>query len=354
MRSVFFTLCLLVLIIYVFAIAFTQLTGDLTQVHNKYFDGVFKSMCTLLLYGTLPDQAPLVYNVGDVHFGLAVLMMCFILLATLTVLNMLVGVLVEVVQVVSSVEREALVVGYVKDRMLELMRDTGFDTDSNEGISREEFRNLIIQPEAARVIQEVGVDCIGLVDYIDFIFKDSDKISFASLMELVLQLRGTNPATVRDIVDLRKFVLQELANELSTLEHSLKESLLGAWPPDSKPAIEPDGWPSFDGSPSVDSTPGDKTSGLSHFHGKTIVEYPQPPIAKDQKSGVGVKNTHKIFHPPAPARPRSAVKPEGVAPELQPLRESFTKVATTADGNMIAPSNSVEIRCREDCNIVDM
>merc|ERR1719408_321728 len=49
-RSVFFTLCLLVIVLYVFAIAFTQMT-DQTEIGIKYFGTVPESMFTLLMYG---------------------------------------------------------------------------------------------------------------------------------------------------------------------------------------------------------------------------------------------------------------------------------------------------------------
>merc|ERR1719478_1636219 len=54
MRSVFFTLCLLCVIIYLFSIAFRQLTDGL-PIGTMYFRSVPDSMASLLLRGTLPD-----------------------------------------------------------------------------------------------------------------------------------------------------------------------------------------------------------------------------------------------------------------------------------------------------------
>ena len=71
-------------------------------------------MSTLLLRGTLPDMADLVEDVGRVNIIYAAFMLFFILLASLTVLNMLVGVLCEVVSVVSAVEKESMTVQFVK------------------------------------------------------------------------------------------------------------------------------------------------------------------------------------------------------------------------------------------------
>merc|ERR1719261_2053866 len=56
MRSVFFTLCLLAVIIYLFSIAFRQLTDGLA-VGDRYFRTVPDAMASLLLRGTLPDVA---------------------------------------------------------------------------------------------------------------------------------------------------------------------------------------------------------------------------------------------------------------------------------------------------------
>merc|ERR1719174_2276958 len=49
-RSVFFTLCLLMIIMYVFGIAFTQLCKD-TDIEDDYFSSVAHSMYSLMMYG---------------------------------------------------------------------------------------------------------------------------------------------------------------------------------------------------------------------------------------------------------------------------------------------------------------
>jgi hypothetical protein len=218
MRSVFFTICLLVCIVYVFAIAFVQLMGPngaipLTDEFQalEFFPSVTKAMVTLLLQGTLPDEAALIIPVGDEHPIMWCLIMLFILLAGLTVMNMLVGVLCEVVSVVSSVEKETLLVNFVKTQLQEMLATSGFDANNDNKISKEEFDGLLQKPQAARALQEVGVDVIGLVDFTDFIFKDGAELSFGDFMDVVLQLRGTNTATVKDIVDLRKLVVGEFA-----------------------------------------------------------------------------------------------------------------------------------------------
>eukprot|EP00928_Gymnodinium_smaydae_P024702 TRINITY_DN19914_c0_g8_i1.p1 TRINITY_DN19914_c0_g8~~TRINITY_DN19914_c0_g8_i1.p1 ORF type:complete len:615 (+),score=99.91 TRINITY_DN19914_c0_g8_i1:48-1892(+) len=212
-RTVFFTLCLLLVFVYLFGIALAQMTEPWPDLKKRYFNSVPESMSTLMLNGVLPDNAPLVEETGASSYLLAVVIMIFVLLTSLTVLNMLVGVLCEVVSVVSAVEKEQRSVQYVRDKLLGLMQRT--DQDYNERISRSEFEELLFTPEAARVIQDVGVDVVGLVDFLDHLFHDGADISFTDFMELLLQLRSSNVATVKDIVDMRKYLMHvaQEANE---------------------------------------------------------------------------------------------------------------------------------------------
>eukprot|EP00929_Paragymnodinium_shiwhaense_P000664 TRINITY_DN100908_c0_g1_i1.p1 TRINITY_DN100908_c0_g1~~TRINITY_DN100908_c0_g1_i1.p1 ORF type:complete len:931 (-),score=212.61 TRINITY_DN100908_c0_g1_i1:151-2943(-) len=216
-RSVFFTLCLLVIIMYFYAIVFRQLLGQLVvpgsepDLETLYFPSVTGAMMALLLDGVLPDQGAFVRDCYGQSWILGTITLSYIMLASLTVMNMLVGVLVEVVSVVSAVEKEQLTVGYVKQRLLGIIEEVGGDEDGDALISKAEFDVLLMSEEAARAIQEIGVDVIGLVDMADYIFKDNVKLTFADLMELVLAFRGSNTSTVKDIVDMRRYFLQELA-----------------------------------------------------------------------------------------------------------------------------------------------
>jgi hypothetical protein len=205
-RSVALTLVLLTAIIYTYAIILRQVT-DGTEIGEQYFKSIPASMSSLLLHATLPDMSEILHDTGTAHILLGTLLLTFILLASLTVLNMLIGVLVEVVSVVASVEREELTLNTVKTSMERIMELSGVDTDANNAISRAEFEQLLEVPTAARLINEIGVDVVGLIDYADLIFDGGQKeLSFSEFFEVLLSLRGKNAATVKDIVDLRKFI----------------------------------------------------------------------------------------------------------------------------------------------------
>lgn len=220
-RSVCLTLVLMIAIIYFFSILFKQLTFG-TPLGDQYFKSIPDAMSSLLLRGTLPDLADIVEDAGAQSYFLAFLLLIFILLVSLTVMNMLIGVLCEVVSVVAAVEREQMHVTVVKTNMQRVLTKTGIDADGNNSISRAEFQALLMLPEGVKEIQAIGVDVVGLVDYVDFIFADNKELTFAEFFEVLLSLRGSNTATVKDIVDLRNYLSKQLSKD-SAKEQTNKE-----------------------------------------------------------------------------------------------------------------------------------
>jgi hypothetical protein len=213
LRSCAFVFFLLFFITYVFGIAFRQLTAD-SDLGTKYFNSVPKAMYTLWVDGSLLD-APHEVSVAlwDFHPAMAFLFWIFGLLSALTVMNMLIGVLCEVVSAVAGAEKEALSMDLVKHKLQHIIVESGLDRDGDGSISKEEFSSLLEIPSACEAFSDVGVDVFMLVDNIDFIFagdhddEEEDKqLTFEDFMALILDLRGSNTATVKDVVDLKKFI----------------------------------------------------------------------------------------------------------------------------------------------------
>merc|ERR1712048_1369794 len=100
-RAVFVTLLLLSFTIYVFAILFTQLCAE-GDLGNDLFKNVPASMYTLLIKGNLPDLDDMSQTISDHHPLLMVVFLVFVFFSALTLLNMLVGILVDVVQTVAA------------------------------------------------------------------------------------------------------------------------------------------------------------------------------------------------------------------------------------------------------------
>lgn len=209
-RSVFFTLVLLFVIMYVFCITFVQL-GEGTDVGKSHFDAVPSSMYTLLTYGVFLDNVGHLTDKLSSEWILLWLFLVFVLLAAFTVMNMLIGVLCEVVSAVAATEQEEMLVNYVNEK-IQLVMDV-LDTDGSGMVSKTEFCALLDHDQAVRCLNDVGVDVFALIDLADYIFNQDDpdvteelELDFTRFMEVVLALRGTNQATVKDILDLRKFM----------------------------------------------------------------------------------------------------------------------------------------------------
>merc|ERR1711972_1283325 len=135
------------------------------------------------------------------------------------------GILCEVVSAVSTVEKEELLLNFVKDELEFMIDECGLDVDGDGRIAKEEFETLVYKPKAARALRVVGVDIVALVDLQDFLFADNNYMSFSEFMDLVLQLRGSNNATVKDLVDFRKRVsldMMKLDNKMDGIVQALK------------------------------------------------------------------------------------------------------------------------------------
>merc|ERR1719352_1598698 len=128
----------------------------------------------------------------DNLYTVLVLFYTFFLFASLTVLNMLIGVLCEVVTAVAETEHLELQFNYVRDslepiveRCLKMHADPGEDLK----ISKQGFTIILEDSETASLFDEVGIDVLGLVDVVDTIFEsEMGQEKVLSFGELVVEL----------------------------------------------------------------------------------------------------------------------------------------------------------------------
>lgn len=221
-RSVFFVMCLLVIVLYVFSIAFTQLAAG-TVMGSFYFPTVQHSMYTLLIYGTfLDDIAPFCDEVDAESVACLLLIFVFAILAACTVLNLLIGILCEVVSAVAATEKEEMMVQFVTQKIESLLR--AGDCYNDGMISQAEFERILKTPEAVLALEEVGIDPVSIVDFTEHIFHGEDNLegtlNFPKFMEVILKLRQTNECTIKDVVDLRRYIVTQLTTAQEVvLEH---------------------------------------------------------------------------------------------------------------------------------------
>lgn len=245
-RTVSITIILLLLLMSVFSIIFRQLSSG-TPVESKYFSNIGSSMYVLLMKGTFLEDVKSIMNaLGKESVLLACVFLVFILLSALTVMNMLIGILCEVVSGVAQVEKELMLKDWIFSKMEEIVAE--LDENGDQQISRTEFNLILIKPEAAKILEETGIDPVTLVDYVDFIFETEDgkdvELSIGAFVEILLSFRNTNVACVKDAVELRKFVHRAFNRvETAFASRSLRDGGTGV-PPSREgiPNISPRSW----------------------------------------------------------------------------------------------------------------
>lgn len=214
LRSVGATLLLLVVSIYVFAIFFTQMLSG-TDTLPGQFDTVLMGMHTLLVQGILADQADLINGMLGASFLYYVVILLYMLVSALTVANMLIGVICDLIGKVSDEKREEM----LKDSMETTISKIVFqlDKDANQTISKNEFGQMLHNREAALLLTEAGVDILSLASFADLIFEeDGRELDFDSFMEIVLGFRADDP-TVKNQLEVKKYMkdkVEELKEEM--------------------------------------------------------------------------------------------------------------------------------------------
>mmetsp|Transcript_42538 Transcript_42538/g.99175 ORF Transcript_42538/g.99175 Transcript_42538/m.99175 type:complete len:332 (-) Transcript_42538:98-1093(-) len=223
-RSVIVFFMLWSMIIYVFAILLRQLTASY-DVGTRYFSSVTHSMMTLFLTGIVPNQATLIEEVGVASWVFWLIIVGFVLLASVTIMYMLVGVLVEVMTVISATEKEGMTVSYVASTLRVLMHQLNYSTEVP--LSQREFQMLLVEEDVDRLLSGLGVDVVALVDTADVIYEDMNKMgksmTFENLVDTILNLRGKNTATVKDVKEQARVIKSMVQHTLTANGNKVME-----------------------------------------------------------------------------------------------------------------------------------
>jgi len=170
-------------------------------------------MHTLWLYGALVDEIThLMEKMQEAGIGCVLLMDVFILSSTLTVMNMLVGVLCEVVSATAENETTKNAVNQVND-VLTTFFDK-IDKDGNRRISRSEWKEMVDNNDVLKALQGLGIEENHIDVVANVIFateKDGDEreLEFDEFMEQLLHHKPMDNASVLDVMHLGKKVRGE-------------------------------------------------------------------------------------------------------------------------------------------------
>lgn len=227
-RAVGSALMMVLLLIYIFAIIMRMLmekTYSLDPLLEERFATLPICMWTLFMDGTLLDGVSITTRALYKYqcYGAFLVLWLFVLMSAMTVMNMLIGVLCEVVTAVAAAEKEEAAIRLVKETVLVMLKK--LDEDGSGEISKEEM-NMVFDDEAAlQVLASLQVDMTHLVDYLDMYFEQQSELSIYQIMDLILMLRGDRVPTMKDMLDREAFARWKFSASLDMLENRMRPAL---------------------------------------------------------------------------------------------------------------------------------
>jgi len=213
LRAMAVVLALLGLVIYVNAIVFRVLMEG-TSIGERKFGDVMSAMGTLLLDGALAGHkgGPVIREAWSESPFYAVLLFLFVLLANVTMMGVLTGLLVQTVKTVAEVEKEEKQIKHMGVTMANFWHALSqADEDGDGNIDEHELHKMLEDARKLKILQKMDVDVESLVNLSSFIFEQhGGSVTQEEFTTVVMDLRGSRKATVKDHVETRKFISSTL------------------------------------------------------------------------------------------------------------------------------------------------
>jgi len=210
--------------IYIFAIILFMLLREEEAVSFQ-FETLSHTMWTLFIDGTLLDGCGellrTLLDLGTVSTLLSVVVfLIFMVLSAVTIMNMLIGVLCEVVSTVSQNEKDEAAIKMLKKTvLLELKK---FDDNGDGVISKDELGEVMSSPEALSVLRNLEVDIVCLKELQQMLFPThASLVSIDTVIGHLLDYRGSLPTTVRHAVDGQAYTRHVITKQNHALHKQL-------------------------------------------------------------------------------------------------------------------------------------
>jgi len=177
----------------------------------------------LFIMGTILDDITLCCNYIRSTSKSWTMMTCFIifvLISSFTMLNMLIGILCEVVCAVGEGERNKNTEGTVRESITALFKK--MDSDSNGEITREEFISMKRDKNVMKALKELEVKAKHFEMYADLMFKPVEEggelpsADFQKTMDMIMRLR---PGTKVSSLDFASFQMTVYKNHDRLRKH---------------------------------------------------------------------------------------------------------------------------------------
>merc|ERR1719183_1631661 len=187
-------------------------------------------MICLFYSGTLGDNITFIFEeIKAQKWSMAVVYLIYVFLTMFTVLNMLIGVLCEVVSQVDAKSKEDILIDYVRETLLKTLME--LDEESDGMISRREFDALMENQDAKAALIDLDVDpeMFGAVS--SYLFDPAEpggpekELTFAEFLKRVLKMRASEKARVLDIMEMQKHIQKEHSKTAMEITNAKKDIL---------------------------------------------------------------------------------------------------------------------------------
>lgn len=189
------------------------------------FDTMTKCIWTLIMDGTLmlDNSAPLMTELlfsGKFNYFLAgALFVAYAMLSAMLILQMLIGVLCDVVSRVGSEQRDATAIGLVKQELLEDLRR--FDGGDGK-ISHHELSSVMNNPKSKALLKKLNINRAFLLELQKMMFTKADQqVTIKAILELMILCRGDSPTTVESMSGGILSIIHELSGIKKILEKDI-------------------------------------------------------------------------------------------------------------------------------------
>ncbi|CAE8714086.1 unnamed protein product [Polarella glacialis] len=228
-RAVGSSLLMVAILTYMFGIVMHMFLSNNEELADK-FGTLALCMWTLLLDGTLTSETKgtLECLLAEEEYAMVFIFLVFLFLSCLTVMNMLIGVLCEVVSAVKQLEEQTIAHELVKGTVLVLLKQ--LDVDESGDISKEEMANVMEHEEARACLEDLNVNLEHLMDLLDMHYKDESDLSMLFLLELILACRGDQPSATKHVIAESMFLRWDLKETMHQLEERLDKKFQAIMP----------------------------------------------------------------------------------------------------------------------------
>jgi hypothetical protein len=244
MRAIASSFLLVTVMTYVWGIILHMLLKDEKEFNEKLYNQSYldfttlpKAMWTLTMDGTLMlDNASelmteMIFSKQSNIFGAGVLFVLFSFTSALLILQMLIGILCELVTEVNAEQRSSEAVALIRQELAGRLKKSHL-TDGM--ISRSDLCTLMLDPRSKAVLDKLKINTLFLLQMQEMVFDLSPLITIKDALDLMLLCRSDNRANVEVLAGGFCFIAKELSH---LRKHFDVKSARTAPQPDVPPSI---------------------------------------------------------------------------------------------------------------------